>query len=61
MKVFSPTDNDFVKTTAGNKRVRLLKQEVFENFDPSFLGLGDIKKESEAIPAIAAVEAPARD
>ena len=60
MKVFNPTDNDFVKTTAGNRRVRLLKREVFESFNPSLLGPGDIKKESEAIPAIAAGEAPTR-
>ena len=42
-------------TKVDNKKVRLLKREVFENFNPSLLDLGDIKKESQAIPAIAAV------
>jgi hypothetical protein len=55
MKTFRPTEEDFIETKVDNVKFRLLKREVFENFNPSLLDLGDIKKESQSIPAIAAV------
>ncbi len=55
MSVFRPKKEDSIVVDTTTGRRRGLKAEVFGAFNPSMLGLGDVKKEAEAIPAISAI------
>ena len=55
MPVFRTDEADYFTATVGGKPEKLLKKEVYNKFNPSLLGLGDIRKMSFPTGAIAAV------
>ncbi len=56
MPIFSPISNSYTyHPTEDGKRIRVLKKEECEKFNPDVLGLGDITQASIAKPAIAAI------
>ena len=55
MKIYRPDQNSFITVEKEGKKKNLLKKEVFDQFNPSLLGLGDIKQPSIAISAICCV------
>ena len=55
MPLFRPKQSDHIVVDKDKKKIRLLKNEVFENFNPDLLGLGDIGAASSTTDAIAAV------
>ena len=56
MPQFRPDrDKDFLLVTKRGKRVRVLKPKVFESFNPSLLGLGNIGAAAWEVQAVAAV------
>jgi hypothetical protein len=55
MKVFRPDQNSFITVEKEGQKKTVLKKEVFDQFNPSILGLGDIKQESIATNVICAV------
>jgi hypothetical protein len=55
MKVFRPDKNAYTLLTKDNKKYKLMKNDVFHQFNPSILGLGNIKQQSVAISVICAI------
>jgi len=56
MIIYRPDTESFLTVEKeGKKYVNILKKEVFDQFNPSLLGLGDIKKPSIATNAICAI------
>ena len=55
MKVFRPKNDAYTLVTIDDKKYRVMKNEVFEQFNPTILGLGDIGKPSTTTNAICAV------
>lgn len=55
MSTFVPKPNDYSMVEISGKKKRLLAQTVYDAFDASLLGLGDITKASVTTDAVAAV------
>ncbi len=55
MKVFRPDKTAYALTEKDGKKIRIMKNESFEQFSPVLLDLGNIKKESSAISVICAI------
>jgi len=55
MKVFRPSKDAYTLITKDDKKIRVMKNEVFEQFNPTILDLGDIEKPSSTTNAICAV------
>ncbi len=55
MKVFRPGKDSFISVTKDDKKIRLMKNEVFEQFNPTILDLGNLEKESTIINTICAI------
>jgi hypothetical protein len=55
MTVFKPQKTDYVDVDTENGKRQVLKTMVFDSFNPTILGLGDVKKEATAVPAISAI------
>lgn len=55
MSAFLPKKEDFIVVDTPTGKQRALKSAVFGGFNPKMLGLGDIRREAEAISAICAV------
>ncbi|MFI5331060.1 MAG: hypothetical protein ACHQ2F_08500 [Desulfobaccales bacterium] len=55
MKIFRPNTNAYTLVTKEGKKIKLMKNNEFERFNPNILDLGDIKKPSIATNAICAI------
>ena len=55
MAIFMPKESDFILIKIKEQNIKMLSKMVYDSFDSSILGLGDIKKASVATDAIAAV------
>ena len=55
MTIFIPGKDDFVIVETKDGKKKGLKKDVFDNYSPSILGLGDVKKEATAISSIVAI------
>lgn len=55
MKVFRPGKNAYTLAEKDGEKIRVMKNEVFEQFNPTVLDLGDIKQPSIATDVICAV------
>lgn len=55
MSVFKPPEKDFRVAEVDGKKYRLLQKRVYDLFNTSLLGLGDISQQSVPVDAIAAV------
>lgn len=55
MALFNTSEDDYISISKNNKTVRALKLEKFDGYNPSILGLGDVKQEATSISAISAI------
>jgi class 3 adenylate cyclase len=55
MKVFRPGKDSYTLVTKDEKKYKLMKNQVFEQFNPAILDLGDINQPSIATSAICTV------
>jgi len=55
MPTFKPSESDHVMVGSKGNRKRLLNKEVYDSFNSSLLGLGELTKASTATDAIAAI------
>lgn len=55
MANYTPNKDDWIDAKVGGSDDRLLKKPAFDAFNPSILGLGNLRKASRATSAVAAV------
>ena len=55
MAIFIPKKTDYIQTTIKDTPKRLIKQGVYESFDTSLLGVGDLSTPSKSIESLCAV------
>lgn len=55
MPIYRPDTTDILTVTLEGKKTKILSKDVFEQFNPDLLGLGDLTQEASSTDAIAAV------
>jgi class 3 adenylate cyclase len=55
LSLFTPASSDFIRVEIDGRKERILKTEVYNSFNPTILGLGDINRRSRPKDAISAM------